>query len=103
VETLNPAQSNPIHSTAKVTKHTASDLLGRLQGQTDVGANAKLSSITLLSGLLNAHSTQRLRFGGSLADIVRSTNLLTYLLCYHTSCDVIAVVLKMAYRKPAVC
>ena len=26
------------------------------------------------------HSTQRLRFGGSLADIVRSTDLLTYLL-----------------------
>ena len=34
----------------------------------------------MLSG--TAHSTQRLRFDGSLADIVRSTNLLTYLLTY---------------------
>jgi len=30
------------------------------------------------------HPTQRLRFGGSLADIVRFTNLLTYLLTYKT-------------------
>ena len=29
-----------------------------------------------------AHSTQRLRFGGSLADIVCSTNSLTYILTY---------------------
>jgi len=29
---------------------------------------------------LTPHSTQRLRFVGSLADIVSSTNLLTYLL-----------------------
>jgi len=49
------------------------------------GANSKPSFITLLSGLLNPHSTQRLRFGGSLADIVRSTNLLTYLLTYLTT------------------
>ena len=34
----------------------------------------------LLFGLLNARPTQRLRFGGSLADIVRCTNLPTYLL-----------------------
>jgi len=40
------------------------------------GATSAKSRFSLISNF------QRLRFGGSLADIVRSTNLLTYLLTY---------------------
>jgi len=36
----------------------------------------------LATYMYKVHSNQRFRFGGSLADIVHSTNLLTYLLSY---------------------
>jgi len=39
-----------------------------------------LCKFACFPAFLTPHSTQRLRFGGSLADIVRFTNLLTYLL-----------------------